>query len=165
MTNDKVKILVVDDEKNVLKSLERAFLDEDYILLYATSGKDALDMLEKEDGGIQVVLSDYRMPRMNGAEFLHEVCARWPQTVRLVLSGYADTPSIISSINDGHIYRFIPKPWNDDELKASVSNAIERYFFVRQNEESNRALKEKNDELTKANEHLQELLRQKVGGS
>ncbi len=74
------------------------------------------------------------MPNMNGVEFLREVRTRWPDTVRIVLSGYADTASIVSAINEGEIYRFIPKPWNDDDLKVTIANAIERYHLLKKND-------------------------------
>lgn len=157
--SEEIKILCVDDEQNVLNSLVRLFIDCDYNILTATSGKEGLDILEKEN--VHVIISDYRMPVMDGAEFLKKVCKRWPQSVRLVLSGYADTGSILSSINEGHIYKFIPKPWNDEELKGTISNAIERYFLVKKNEELNAQLKEKNEQLIRLNDQLKNLLREK----
>jgi two-component system NtrC family sensor kinase len=82
-----------------------------------------------------VVISDYRMPVMNGVEFLKGVYDRWPETVRIVLSGYADASAIVAAINEGHIYRFIPKPWNDDELRVTIQNCLERYFLQKNNHE------------------------------
>lgn len=150
-----IKILCVDDEQNVLNSLVRLFIDEDYNILTATSGKEGLDILKKES--VQIVISDYRMPIMNGAEFLKEVCELQPPTVRIVLSGYADTASILSSINEGQIYKFIPKPWNDDELKVTILNAIERCSLIKQNDELKAELKDKNDEILKLKAKLQNL--------
>src|SRR5664279_3494055 len=124
---EQIRILLVDDEKNVLKALERTFLDEEYEILKASSGIDGLSILESVSP-VQVVISDYRMPEMNGVDFLREVCKKWPDTVRIVLSGYADTASIVSAINEGEIYKFISKPWNDDELKVAIANALERYY-------------------------------------
>ncbi|MBI4691599.1 MAG: response regulator [Nitrospirae bacterium] len=131
MLDEDIKILCVDDEQNVLNSLKRLFLDDNYTILTATSGQEGLKTLEQEH--VQLVISDYRMPVMNGVEFLREVYKQWPNTVRIVLSGYADTAAIVSAINEGHIYKFIPKPWNDDELKVTVSNALERYFLLKKN--------------------------------
>jgi len=129
--DEEIKILCVDDEQNVLNSLKRLFLDNNYTILTAPSGMEGLKILEHEH--VQVIISDYRMPTMNGVEFLREVYGRWPNTVRIVLSGYADISAIVGAINEGHIYKFIPKPWNDDELKVTVSNAIERYFLFKKN--------------------------------
>lgn len=147
--NEPIKILCVDDERNVLRALERIFLDDDYEIVLAGSGEEGLKIME-ESGPFQVVISDYRMPVMNGVEFLKEVYSRWNETVRIVLSGYADASAIVSAINEGHIYRFIPKPWNDDELRVTIQNCLERYFLQKRNDElleqlaiANQALEEK----------------------
>jgi two-component system NtrC family sensor kinase len=129
-----IKILCVDDERNVLRALERIFLDDDYEIVLAGSGDEGLKIMA-EDGPFQVVISDYRMPVMNGVEFLKAVYERWPETVRIVLSGYADAGAIVAAINEGHIYRFIPKPWNDDELRVTIQNCLERYFLQKNNHE------------------------------
>jgi two-component system, NtrC family, sensor kinase len=147
--SEQIKILCVDDERNVLRALERIFLDDDYEIVLAGSGDEGLKVME-EYGPFQVVISDYRMPVMNGVEFLKAVYGRWPETVRIVLSGYADASAIVAAINEGHIYRFIPKPWNDDELRITIQNCLERYFLQKKNRElfeqlsaANQALEEK----------------------
>ncbi len=142
---EEIKILCVDDEPNVLNSLRRLFLDEDYTVITASSAQEGLGILRDER--VQIVISDYRMPNMNGVEFLKEVCTHWPDTVRIVLSGYADTASIVSAINEGQVYKFIPKPWNDDELKVTVANAIERYHLFKENAELTSQLVNVNEEL------------------
>jgi|WetSurMetagenome_2_1015567.scaffolds.fasta_scaffold01275_12 two-component system, NtrC family, sensor kinase len=134
-----INILCVDDEPNVLSSLKRLFMDEPYTILTATSAGEGLELLAQND--VQIVMSDYRMPVTNGVDFLSEVRKRWPNTVRIVLSGYADTASIVSAINEGQVYKFIPKPWNDDELKMNISNAIERYYLFKKNTELSAELK------------------------
>ena len=127
-------ILCVDDEKNVIRSLQRLFLEENYEIFPAATAAEGLEILAREEG-IQVVISDYRMPGMTGVEFLREVCQRWPETVRIVLSGYADTAAVVAAINEGQIYKFVPKPWNDEALKVTIANAIEMYQLQRQNRE------------------------------
>lgn len=149
-----IKILCVDDERNVLRSLERIFLDDDYEIVLAGSGEDGLRIME-ESGPFQVVISDYRMPVMNGVEFLREVYQRWPETVRIVLSGYADAGAIVAAINEGHIYRFIPKPWNDDDLRVTIQNSLERFFLQKRN-------RELLQELAAANQDLEEKVRQRT---
>jgi len=146
--SEQIKILCVDDERNVLRALERIFLDDDYEIVIAGSGDEGLQIMEAS-GPFQVVISDYRMPVMNGVEFLKEVYKRWPETVRIVLSGYADAGAIVAAINEGHIYRFIPKPWNDDELRVTLHNSLERYFLQRKN-------RELLEELSNANQALEE---------
>ena len=149
-----IRILCVDDEQNVLRSLTRLFLDAPYEILTASSGAEGLLILD-QSGTVPVVVSDYRMPGMNGVEFLSEVRKRWPETVRIVLSGYADTGAIVSAINEGQIYRFVAKPWNDDELRITVANALERYDLGRKNLELSEELRRKNDELTALNRDLE----------
>lgn len=144
---EKVKILCVDDEANVLKSLKRLFLDEDYEIITAESGRKGIALLEQH-GPVQVVISDYRMPEMDGIAFFKEVHDRWPDTVRIVLSGYADTAVVVAAINEGQVYKFIPKPWNDDELKVTIAKAVERYFLVKANNDLNLELQQANDELS-----------------
>jgi two-component system NtrC family sensor kinase len=133
-SSTQIKILCVDDERNVLRALERIFLDDDYEIAIAGSGDEGLKIME-ESGPFQVVISDYRMPVMNGVDFLKVVYDRWPETVRIVLSGYADAGAVMAAINEGHIYRFIPKPWNDDELRVTIQNCLEHYFFQKRNHE------------------------------
>jgi two-component system NtrC family sensor kinase len=144
---DPVRILFVDDERNVLHSLERLFLEEEYEIFTATSGQEGLELIE-QSGPFQLIVSDYRMPSMNGVEFLSEVCRRWPETERIILSGFADTAAIVAAINDGQIYKFIAKPWNDDELLRTVREVLDRYEL----RTSNRMLLEK---LTAANLELE----------
>lgn len=153
--NPAVKILCVDDEINVLKSIRRLFLDDDYEILTASSGEEGLEILATAYP-VPVVISDYRMPGMNGVDFLKQVCLQWPATVRIVLSGYADTAAIVSAINEGQIYKFIPKPWHDDELRVTIAKAVEVYFLQQQNEELTARLQEYNEELKNLNESLEE---------
>jgi two-component system NtrC family sensor kinase len=150
-----VTILCVDDEANVLKSLKRLFLDEDYEILTAESGPEGLALLEERQP-VQVVISDYRMPEMDGVAFFKQVHDRWPETVRIVLSGYADTAAVVAAINEGQVYKFIPKPWNDDELKVAIAKAVERYFLVQANNELNEELRQANDELSRIALQLEE---------
>ncbi|RJQ44151.1 MAG: response regulator [Nitrospiraceae bacterium] len=159
--DEQIRLLCVDDEENVLKALKRIFLDSDYEIITASSGSEGLEIL-KETEPIQVVISDYRMPAMNGVDFLREVYRNWPDTVRIVLSGYADTASIVEAINEGHIYKFIPKPWNDDELKVSISNALDRYFIKQKNNILTKELAEKNRELLEINNNLEKVVEKRT---
>ncbi len=148
-SQENAKILFVDDEPNVLRALERVFLDDDYEIFTAASGPEGLESIRK-DGPFPVIVSDYRMPGMTGVEFLREAYKIHPESMRIVLSGYADTSAIVDAINEGHIYKFIPKPWNDDELRITVGNCLERFQLQQKNrmlmselEASNRQLEEK----------------------
>lgn len=156
-----VRILCVDDDHNVLRSLMRLFLDDDYEILTATSGAEGLLILDRP-GTVQVVISDFRMPGMNGVEFLSEVRRRWPETVRIVLSGYADAGSVVSAINEGQIYKFVAKPWNEHELQVTVANALERYELGRRNRELAEELRRKNGELTALNRDLEQRVAERM---
>jgi len=155
--DEEIKILFVDDEKGVLKSIRRLFLDDDYHIIFASSGEEGLDVLAAESS-VQIVISDYKMPGMDGVRFLREVCRRWPDTIRIVFSGYADVAAVVAAINEGQIYKFIPKPWTDEEMKLIISNAIDYYSLRKKNIYLNRELEKKNKELQTMNENLEVLV-------
>lgn len=118
-------LLLLDDEENVLRSLVRLFRRDGYQILTANSVAEAFDLLASN--GVQVILSDQRMPDMSGTEFLTRVRDLYPDTVRMVLSGYTDLATITEAINLGAIYRFLTKPWNDDELREHIRDAFRAY--------------------------------------
>jgi FixJ family two-component response regulator len=118
-------VLFVDDEDFILKTIRKYLSNESFGLLFATSGEDALEILNHT--AVSVVVSDFRMPGMTGSELLRIVSDRWPETTRIILSGYADISSVISAINEGDIYKFINKPWQGDELREVIHSAITRY--------------------------------------
>jgi response regulator RpfG family c-di-GMP phosphodiesterase len=117
-------ILCVDDEPNILSSLRRLFRGKGFQVRIAEGGKAGLALLETET--VDLVISDMRMPEMDGAQFLEQVRARWPDTLRLLLTGYSDVTSIIEAINRGEIYRYITKPWDDNDIVLIVRQALER---------------------------------------
>ncbi|MBB5607030.1 MULTISPECIES: HD domain-containing phosphohydrolase [unclassified Janthinobacterium] len=117
-------ILCVDDEPNILSALRRLLRPHGYRVLTADSGAAGLALLESE--AVDLVISDMRMPRMDGAQFLAQVCRRWPGTMRLLLTGYADIPSILDAINQGEIYRYLTKPWDESDIVLVVRHALER---------------------------------------
>ena len=115
-------LLLVDDEPNILSSLSRLLRREGYMILTATSPLEAFDLLAKHS--VQVVISDQRMPEMSGTEFLSRVRQLYPETVRLVLTGYTDLESVTGAINRGAIYKFLTKPWDDDQLREQIREAF-----------------------------------------
>ncbi len=119
----KLKLLLVDDEENILSALNRVFRDDNvYEIITAHSAQDALQKVSSVS--VDVVISDQRMPGMGGAELLQKIRDLYPDSIRFLLSGYADVEAIISAINEGDIYRFIKKPWNNEDLKMLVKKAI-----------------------------------------
>jgi YesN/AraC family two-component response regulator len=153
-------LLIVDDEPNVLKSLKRLLLDTDYKILMAESGEEGLKLFE--DNEIHVVISDYRMPGMNGVEFLRLVKEKSPDTIRLILSGYADAVAIVEAINEGQVYRFITKPWNDQELLTTVINTFDHYALQKENEKLYGELQGRNKELQEMTVLLEEKVQQRT---
>jgi two-component system response regulator HupR/HoxA len=123
---EKRTVLFVDDDEKILKALERCLLDEPYDTLFANNGKKALEILEQQE--VHVVVTDMRMPEMDGLGFLRIAKKEYPYVIRLVLSGYTDIDTLLKAINQGDILRFIPKPWKfDEELKTTLRQAIEFY--------------------------------------
>lgn len=123
-------ILCVDDEPNILASLRRLFRRENYKVLCAGSAAAGVAMLEQEP--VDIVISDMQMPEVNGTEFLECVRQRWPSTLRLLLTGYADVESTIGAINRGEIYRYITKPWNENAMLLVIRDALERQELERE---------------------------------
>lgn len=115
-------LLLVDDEENVIRSLRRLFRSEPFTLLSANSGQEGLAILEQQH--VSVILSDQRMPGMMGSDFLKIVKERFPDTIRIVMSGYTELESITSAINDGAIYKFLLKPWEDEKLLSHIREAF-----------------------------------------
>lgn len=118
-------VLLVDDEANILASLKRTLRREGYDILTATSAAEGFSLLAKNS--VQVIVSDQRMPEMNGTEFLSRVKNLYPETVRMVLSGYSEISAVTDSINKGAVYRFMLKPWDDERLKEEISGALRHW--------------------------------------
>jgi diguanylate cyclase (GGDEF)-like protein/PAS domain S-box-containing protein len=118
-------ILLLDDEENILRSLVRLLRRDGYTVLTANSAREAFEQLGKRN--VQVVVSDQRMPDISGTEFLSQVKALYPETIRLVLSGYTDLKTVTEAINLGSIYKFLTKPWDDDELRREIREAFRAY--------------------------------------
>lgn len=124
-------VLCVDDEPAILNSLRRVFMDDPWETLCAPSGEKGLALVAERE--IDVVLADFRMPGMDGVEFLKRVKAIRPDCLRVVLSGYADITLIIEALNEGQIYRFLSKPWNADELRDHVRKFLDHQRLDREN--------------------------------
>jgi two-component system NtrC family sensor kinase len=154
------KVLFVDDEQNVLDSINRMLYSEEYEVALASSGASALRFLAGNP--VQVIVSDMRMPEMNGVEFLKQSRSLCPDAIRMVLSGQADTGSVMDSINYGGIWRFIAKPWNDDDMKLTIRNAVDLYEKETQRKQLLVELKDKNEQLKVLNESLEKKVRERT---
>ncbi|MBE8967488.1 response regulator [Nostocales cyanobacterium LEGE 12452] len=127
--NSKPKILVVDDEPDNLDLLYRTFY-RDYKVLRATSGPAALDLLAQE-GEIAVIISDQRMPMMSGTEFLSLTATQYPDIIRIILTGYTDVEDLVEAINAGKVFKYVTKPWEAEELKAVVRQALDTHNVLK----------------------------------
>ncbi|NQZ98828.1 MAG: response regulator [Myxococcales bacterium] len=129
---DLPRILVVDDEEAILETMTFTFQDE-YEVITSTDAREALELLD-EKAPIAAVLTDQRMPGMSGVDFVSEVWKRHPATVRMILTGFSDVDATIQAINDGHVYAYITKPWEPDQLKQIMKQAVDHYQLTCENE-------------------------------
>lgn len=153
-------VLIIDDEANILSSLKRLFQPFGYRILTAESGAEALALLEKEP--VDLVISDMRMPQMNGAELLEQVRSKWPDVVRILLTGYSDMSSTIAAINRGEIYRYISKPWTDSEIVLTVHDALERKHLLAEKQRLEALTRQQNEELKVLNATLEDKVRERT---
>lgn len=147
------RILFVDDEANILSSLRRLFRTQGYQVLTADSGAAGLQVLETDP--VDLVISDMRMPHMDGAQFLEQVRRKWPDTIRILLTGYSDIQSILDAINRGEIYRYITKPWDDNDIVLLVRHALERHALEQEKRRLEALTHQQNEELKALNASLE----------
>jgi len=152
MAADKITILYVDDEENNLFSFKATFRIK-YNVLTALSGDGALAILQKTL--VHIIVTDQRMPEMTGVEFLEKVLEKYPDPMRILLTGYADMDAVVDAVNKGKIFHYLAKPWDEEELDLTIQSAYAKYLERLQ-------LKETNAKLEVSNEQLEFLLRQKL---
>lgn len=150
--SEKISILYVDDEINNLNSFKAAFR-RDFKVLLASSGQEGLALLEEHV--VHVIITDQRMPEMTGVDFLIEVLKKYTDPIRILLTGYSDINAVIDAVNKGHIYYYLNKPWDEQQLKIIIKNAYEIFRLREEN-------KELMTQLIDANSQLEFLLRQKL---
>lgn len=153
-------VLFVDDEQSIINSIKRLVRKENYCLLTANSGQDGLNLLAEND--VQIVISDQRMPEMNGTEFLKQVKELYPHVLRIILSGYTEVDSITEAINEGSVYKFFLKPWNDHNLKLEIRQALEQYDLIQANKHLHEKVIAKNNELKNINENLEAAVKERT---
>ena len=147
------RVLCVDDEELILKSLQRALRPAGVQVRTAVGGAAGLEMLRQAP--VDVVISDMRMPHMSGAEFLERVAREWPDSVRILLTGFADLDSTIAAINQGGVSAYLTKPWDDDRLRAVVLESVERAQLKEENLRLSALATEQNTRLLQLNEGLE----------
>ena len=157
---EKPKILLVDDEKNILNSLNRLFFDEEYDILLADSARKALEVISILE--VNVIISDQRMPNMTGVEMLTKAQQLQPDAVRMILTGYTDIDAAIKAVNEGAVFRFLSKPWNDNELKMTVKQGVEHYRLQKKNRELFALNQKQNVELKTLNDTLNQRVKERT---
>jgi EAL domain-containing protein (putative c-di-GMP-specific phosphodiesterase class I)/FixJ family two-component response regulator len=150
------RLLLLDDEQNILSSLRRLFRRDGYEIHTATDAAQAFELLAANEIG--VVISDQRMPGISGTEFLRRVKDIYPNTMRIVLSGYTELASVTEAINEGAIYRFVAKPWDDHQLRTAIREAFRHQEMASENARLDRESREVSAQLTRANAQLNALL-------
>jgi response regulator RpfG family c-di-GMP phosphodiesterase len=153
MKNTDAKILIVDDEKNILKSLQRMLRNEPYIVKTAASPSKAIEMCKEEN--FHVIIGDYRMPEMDGTEMFLEINKINPDSIKIVLSGYSDINIITDALNKEYINKYILKPWNDTNLKKEIEKSLYHFNLLKTNKELHQKIIEQNENLKKINENLE----------
>lgn len=148
MLNEDITILFIDDEKSILHSLERFLIHEPYHFLFALNGDQALEMMA--DQAVHIVVTDMKMPGMDGLELLKQVKHLYPDTVRLVLSGYSQVSSILFAINSGEIYKYITKPIDPERFRQTLNDAVDFFLLNQDRQDLVVSLKKTNHELSLA---------------
>lgn len=152
MSDKKIDILYVDDEENNLISLKATFRLK-YNILTASGAADAMKILAAKP--VQIIITDQRMPDTTGIEFLENVIEKYPDPMRILLTGYADMNAVIDAVNKGKIYHYLSKPWSQTKLDETIQNAFEVY-------QKNKEIKDLNSKLSLSNDQLEFLLRQRL---
>lgn len=153
-------VLFVDDEVNILKAIQRLLRNEDMEVLTASRPTEALELLDRTDA--QLIVTDQRMPEMSGVDLLSSVRERHPDMVRMMLTGYTEMNIAVEAINRGEIYRLITKPWNDEEVKATLRQAFDHYDLKREIKRLNQVTREQNFKLQDMNKNLEGKVRERT---
>lgn len=153
-------VLFVDDEANILKAVQRLLRNEPWQVLTASRGSEALEILDQTPA--QVVVSDQRMPEMSGVDLLQAIRERRPSIVRMMLTGYTEMNVAVEAINRGEIYRLITKPWNDEELKATLRQAFDHFDLKEEIKRLNQVTREQNLKLQDMNRNLESKVRDRT---
>ncbi|WP_148861351.1 response regulator [Marinobacter fonticola] len=148
-------IVLVDDDSLILKSLGRLFRKEKWRILSYDDPKQALVSLADEE--VDLVISDYRMPQMNGVEFLSQFKVSHPDSLRIVLSGQADMNGVLKAVNESEVYRFILKPWEDEELLITIRNALKFNELIKENARLADVVRRQRDRLKRQQDELNRL--------
>ena len=158
-TPDKPCLLVVDDEPEICDSVSH-LLHRTYRVLRAHSAAEAVELLSQH--AVEIIMTDQRMPEMTGVEMLQKIKSQYPEAIRILFTGYADINSVIAAINQGHVYRYLSKPWQPEELEAAVADAATEYTRIVQRSRELTNCRERIAQLERENQRLRELSKDKM---
>jgi response regulator RpfG family c-di-GMP phosphodiesterase len=158
-TPDKPCLLVVDDEPEVCNSVSH-LLYRNYRVLRAHSAAEAVELLSQH--AVEIIMTDQRMPEITGVEMLQKIKSQYPEAIRILFTGYADLNSVIAAINQGHVYRYLSKPWQPEELEAVVADAAAEYTRIVQQAQELTECRERIAQLERENQRLRELSKDKM---
>ena len=157
------RVLIVDDEQAILNTLRRLLRNEGYEIFVVRSGNKALQVLETL-GSVDLLVTDFRMADMTGIQLLEQVRERWPETQRVMLTGYSEVGTILDAVNRGSVYKYLVKPWNDEELKLNLRRSIEQGSLRTANRRLVDEVEKKNQSLVEMVGRLQQDCRDAVRG-
>lgn len=155
-------LLLVDDEKAITRALNRLFRKEGYRIMTAESGLEGLEKLNQSEKPVSMIISDQRMPEMNGAQFLEKAKTIYPEAVRYLLTGYSDLDAVIQAINKGEIHRYLTKPWNDEDLVLQVRQSLEHFELTSENKRLTALTIEQNKKLNDLNKSLEQKVQERT---
>ena len=155
-------ILLVDDEKAITKALNRLFRKEGYRIMTAQSGPEGLEKLQQNDGPVSMIISDQRMPEMNGAAFLEKAKSIYPDAIRYLLTGYSDLEAVVDAVNRGEIHRYLTKPWNDEDLVLQVKQSLEHFELTSENRRLTALTIDQNKKLNELNKGLEQKVQERT---
>ncbi|MEN6422785.1 MAG: HD domain-containing phosphohydrolase [Smithella sp.] len=155
-------ILIVDDEDSILNAFKRILADEDYEVHVARSGSEGLSKLRSSPKPYSLIISDQRMPEMSGVQFFAQARNIFPDAVRILLTGYADSDAIIEAINKGGVHLYFTKPWHEEEILLHIKQSLSKVEIMAENKRLVDVIKEKNRELTELNKTLEKKAREKT---
>ena len=158
VTKPSMTVLCVDDELDIIHAMKRLLRKQNYHLLFASSGEKALEIMQHND--VHLIISDMKMPTMSGAELLEKVTTSYPNSYRILLTGYADMESTVSAINKGKIHRYLQKPWDKDELISSIEEGLEKVRLKNENKHMQKLLKKQNISLKEAQQSQRQFFAQ-----
>ncbi len=155
-------LLLVDDENAITRALRRLFRKEGYRILTAQSGAEGLERLAQSKNPVSLIISDQRMPQMNGARFLEATKEIYPEAIRYLLTGYSEMDPLIQAVNKGEIDRYLTKPWNDEDLLLQVRQSLQHYELISENRRLSALTIQQNKELSEINHHLEKKVEQRT---